>query len=267
MEEYGFNLKEQTENCVAWIKEWFAKNGNESTKAIVGISGGKDSSVVAALLVEALGKDRVIGVMLPCGKQVDIADSKKLIEHLGITSYEVNIGDAYNALTEQLRSVSKNGGPFPTEMYSTNTPARIRMTTLYGVGAIIGNCRVANTCNRSEDVVGYATFYGDSAGDFAPINHFTTEEVIQIGDYLGLPRELTHKTPTDGMSLNDDGSLKSDESKLGCTYKEINNVIRLKDTTEPHFDDIVNKYNGSKFKLDILQIPYYDPKLPDYFIQ
>lgn len=266
MEKYFFDVAKQTENCIAWIKDFFIKSGNASTRAVIGISGGKDSTVVAALLAKALGPSRVIGVMLPCGNQVDIADSKKVIDNLGIDSYEINIGPAYDALTEQMRVVSKNGEPFPSDGYSTNTPARLRMSALYGVAALVGNAMVANTCNRSEDCEGYSTLFGDSAGSFAPISHLTTEEVIAIGDYLGLPHELTHKTPTDGMSINDDGSLKSDEDKLGFTYEEVNRVIRLGDESVPHFEEIVKKYKSSNFKLKLIQVEYYDPDLPDYFL-
>ena len=267
MKDYYFDVAKQTESCVNWIRDWFNANGNASTRSVIGISGGKDSTVTAALLVKALGAQRVVGVMLPCGNQVDIADSKKVIENLGIDSYEINIGDTYKALTEQMRVVSKNGDAFPPDGYSTNTPARLRMAALYGVGAILGNCRIANTCNRSEDCEGYSTYGGDSFNDFAPINHLTTEEVIAIGDYLGLPHELTHKTPTDGMSVNADGSLKSDEDKLGFTYEEVNRVIRLGDTSVANFDEIVAKYKSSKFKLENIQLPYYDPELPDYFLE
>lgn len=267
MKEYKFDVAEQTEKCIAWIRDFFNKNGNASTRCVIGISGGKDSTVVAALLAKALGPSRVIGVMLPCGNQVDIADSKRVIDNLGIDSYEINIGPAYDALTEQMRVVSKNGEPFPSDGYSTNTPARLRMSALYGVAALVGNAMVANTCNRSEDCEGYSTLFGDSAGSFAPISHLTTEEVIAIGDYLGLPHELTHKTPTDGMSLNDDGSLKSDEDKLGFTYEEVNRVIRLGDEATPHFEEIVKKYKSSNFKLKLIQVEYYDPGLPDYFLE
>lgn len=259
-----FNVKEQTEKCIAWIREWFTKNGNERTKAIIGISGGKDSAVVAALLAEALGKDRVFGVLMPCGVQVDIEDSKRVVEHIGIPYTIKNIGKMYEAITEELRDLAQNGLPFPPDAYSTNTPARCRMVTLYGVVGMLGNCRVVNTCNRSEDVVGYATYGGDGFNDFAPISHFTTEEVVAIGDYLGLPYDLTHKKPTDGMSLNDDGSLKGDEDKIGFSYEEINRVIRKGERT-PHFDEIIDMYKACQFKLSNIQLPYYNPEMPDYF--
>ncbi len=254
----GFNVVKHTQNCIDWIRNWFSLNGDENTKAVIGISGGKDSSVVAALCVEALGKDRVIGVQMPNGVQSDIADSDAVIKHLGIKSYCINICNAYSGLTEQMRVVSENGKEFPTYQYKTNTPARLRMVTLYGVAATIGNCRVANTCNLSEDMVGFSTFYGDSAGDFAPISKLTTEEVIAIGDYLELPKELVHKTPSDGMC----GS--SDEDKLGFTYHEVNEFIRAEVKGE-HFDKIKKLHDQQIYKIRIIQIPYFDPELPNYF--
>lgn len=265
MKEYYFDVVKQTESCVNWIREWFNANGNAATRAVIGISGGKDSTVTAALLVKALGAHRVVGVMLPCGNQVDIADSKKVIENLGIDSYEINIGDTYKALTEQMRVVSKNGDAFPPDGYSTNTPARLRMAALYGVGAILGNCRVVNTGNLSEGVQFYYTIYGDHSGDFAPIEQFTTEEVMAIGDYLGMPYDLVHKTPSDGMSLKEDGTLKGDEEKLGVSYSDINRVIRLGDESLESFETIMNNYNRSKFKEVLIHFPHYEPDLPNYF--
>ena len=254
----NFNIVEQTQNCIDWIREWFEKNGDENTKAVIGISGGKDSSVVAALCVEALGKDRVIGVQMPNGVQADISDSDAIIKHLGIKSFCINICNAYSGLTEQMREVAGNGKEFPTYQYKTNTPARLRMVTLYGVAAMVGNCRVANTCNLSEDMVGFSTFYGDSAGDFAPISHLTTEEVVAIGDYLELPKELVHKAPSDGMC----GS--TDEDKLGFTYHELNEYIRKGEKGE-NFDKINKLHNQQIYKIRIIQIPYFNPILPNYF--
>lgn len=258
MEPYIFNVKETTDKCVEWICDWFKKNGNQSTKAVIGISGGKDSTIVAGLLVRALGKDRVIGVLMPNGLQPDIDDSLSVVRHLGIKHLTININDAYTGLTNEI-ALQMMGKPL-TPQYISNTPARLRMTTLYGVAAIIGNCRVVNTCNRSEDVQGYSTHYGDSAGDFAPICKLTTEEVIAIGDYIGMPENLTHKIPSDGMCG------KSDEDNLGWKYAEINRIIRLNERGE-HYDAIINRYRNMKFKLDIVHLPAFNPNLPDYFLE
>lgn len=255
-----FNVEEQTEKVIDWTRNWMNEKGEDS-KAIIGISGGIDSSTVAAILEKAIGKERIIAIKLPCGVQKDIDYSNKLIEHLGLTSFEINIGEAYNLLTKEIRKVSKNGETFPCSAYSTNTPARLRMTTLFGVAAIVGNGYVAGTGNLTEDVVGYSTFYGDGAASFDPILLFTKKEVIEIAKYLGLPKELYEKTPIDGMSLNDDGSYKSDEQKLGFTYEEVGNTIRTGNRGE-HYDKILNMFNKNKFKNEIVKLPHYEPNLP-----
>ena len=206
-----FDAKTVKDQCVRWIQEFFRQNGPDCN-AIVGISGGKDSSVVAALCVEALGKDRVIGVLMPCGQQHDIDMAQLLVEHLGIRHYVINIHDAVEA--------AKAAMPFELSTQSkTNLPPRIRMTVLYAV-AQSHNGRVANTCNLSEDWVGYATFGGDGFGSFAPLSQLTVTEVKAIGRELGLPSELVDKTPTDGLCG------KTDEDNLGFTYAELDAYIR-----------------------------------------
>lgn len=212
-----FDAETEVVEIVNWIKHWFAENG-KGCNATVGISGGKDSSVVAALCVEALGKDRVIGVKMPQGDQKDIDASNKLIDFLGIKSIEVNIADAVSALTKSIESIGDDWKL--SKQATTNLPARIRMATLYAVSQT-KNGRVANTCNFSEDFVGYATKYGDAAGDFSPLSNYNVCEVIAIGEYLGLPDELVHKTPIDGLNTNEDGSYVTDEQSLGLSYDEI----------------------------------------------
>lgn len=261
--EYNFDVEKYAKECIDWTRE-HVNAISPKAKIVIGISGGKDSSCCAAILCAALGKDRVLGVMMPNGKQVDIDDSKKVIAHLGIESMEININAAVTGLTDEIKS--KFAGAELNQGYLTNTPARIRMTTLFGIAAQLGDALVVNTCNRSEDVVGYSTLFGDSAGVFSPICKLTTEEVIAIGDYLGLPNELTHKTPTDGMSLNADGTLMGDEAKLGVTYHEINTVIRTGEKT-PNYEKVLSLYKRSNFKLDIIRMPGYDPKLYDYFAE
>ena len=258
MKPYVFNVAEITEACIKWIQDWMQKNGNNETKVVIGISGGKDSTVVAALCAKALGKERVLGVMMPNGVQPDISDSQKIVDFLQIPHLTININNAYTGLTEEIKTQMSLESLSP--QYLTNTPARLRMTTLYGIGAIIGNARVVNTCNRSEDVQGYSTHYGDSAGDFAPVAKLTTEEVVAMGDYLGLPYDLTHKAPSDGMCG------KTDEDNLGWTYHEINQVIRENEAGE-HYEQIVRRYKFMQFKLHAVQLPAFLPELPDYFLE
>ena len=215
------DIKEAHKKIVDYIKFWFADKGD--APAVIGISGGKDSTICAALLTEALGKDRVIGVMIPNGIQKDIDDSEKVIEHLGIKRTLINIEDAYEALRQQFLSDGHN--PDGKPLYTTNTPARLRMTTLYGIAAIYGGF-VCNTCNLSEDWVGYSTKWGDCTGDFGLLCDLTKTEVVALGDELGLPKDLVHKTPSDGMCG------KSDEDNLGFTYEQLDRFIRRESDAE-----------------------------------
>ena len=212
----NFDVKKVTNDCVQWIKDYFEKNGKDCM-AVVGISGGKDSSVVAALCVEALGKDRVIGVLMPNHIQDDIEYSHLLCEHLGIKNYTVDVGVAIDELLNNIHFRATDIEI--SDQTKTNLPARIRMATLYAVSQSV-NGRVANTCNLSEDWVGYATRYGDAAGDFSPLSQLTVSEVKAIGRELGLPSELVDKTPTDGLCG------KTDEDNLGFTYDTLDRYIR-----------------------------------------
>ena len=240
-----FNAEKVKNECVQWIRDFFDKNGKDCN-AVVGISGGKDSSVVAALCVEALGRDRVIGVLMPCGEQHDIDMAKLLVETLGIRHYIVNIQDAVNGVISNI--------PFELQTQSlTNLPARIRMTTLYAVSQS-NNGRVANTCNLSEDWVGYSTRYGDAAGDFSPCSHLTVDEVKQIGRLLGLPAVLVDKVPIDGLCG------KTDEDNLGFTYAELDRYIRegvIEDAVKKEKIDRMHERN--LFKLQLM--PSFEPGL------
>ena len=208
-----------TNECINWIKDYF--KDNPDGKAIIGISGGKDSTTAAALCVEALGADRVVGVLMPNGVQVDIGDSREVCECLGIRQLEVDIYRAFNGICNQIdfNYGYTFGATAHEPMIKTNLPARLRMATLYAVAALYPNSRVVNTCNRSEDYVGYSTKYGDAAGDFSPLGNLTVREVLEIGDELGLPSHLVHKAPSDGMCG------KTDEDNLGFTYNELDDYI------------------------------------------
>lgn len=211
---YSFDAEKVTENLVNWVKTYFEENASPETKAVIGISGGKDSSVAAAVCVKALGKDRVIGVLMPQGEQSDISCSHLLVNTLGIKSYTINIGETVSTFMNEFSKCLE-----PTSQATINTPPRIRMTTLYAVAASVGG-RVVNTCNLSEDWVGYSTKFGDSAGDFSVLADLTVTEVLQVGDLLGLPTELVHKVPSDGLCG------KTDEDNLGFKYAELDRYIR-----------------------------------------
>ena len=240
-----FDVQKVTEDCVLWIQKFFEENG-KGCNAVLGISGGKDSSVTAALCVRALGRDRVIGVLMPNGEQSDIDCSRLLVDHLGIKHYVVNIKDAVNGVL----------GAIPEELtISTqsriNLPPRIRMATLYAVSQSC-NGRVANTCNLSEDWVGYSTRYGDSVGDFSPLSHLTVTEVKAIGHYLGLPTPLVEKVPSDGLSG------KTDEDNLGFTYAELDRYIREGVIDDLAKKDLIDrKHKANLFKLQLM--PSFDP--------
>ncbi len=241
---YSFDVKEMTAKCIRWIRDWFEENG-KGCNAIVGISGGKDSSVVAALCVEALGKDRVIGVLMPCGEQADIDMAQKLVNHLGIKSYEINIANAVNGLLGELKDIQVS------EQTRINLPPRIRMATLYAVGQSM-NGRVANTCNLSEDWVGYSTRYGDSVGDFSPLSRLTVTEVKAIGKELNLPIDLVDKVPSDGLTG------KTDEDNLGFSYEMLDRYIRegvCEDDAKKALID--EKHRKNLFKLELM--PCFEP--------
>lgn len=240
------NTKKIKESCISWIQDFFDENG-KGCNAIVGISGGKDSSVVAALCVEALGRDRVIGVLMPCGVQHDIDCAKQLVEHLGIKYYIINIKDTVDSMLKAL----------PKEMQITpqtkiNLPPRIRMSTLYAVSQS-NNGRVANTCNLSEDYVGYATRYGDGAGDFSPLSKLTVAEVKELGKALGLPKNLIEKTPIDGLCG------KTDEENLGFTYEVLDKYIRTGICEDSAIKEKIDAmYKNNRFKLE--PIPCFEPE-------
>lgn len=247
---YCFDANKVKNDIVEWIREFFKNNG-DGCNAIVGISGGKDSSVVAALCVEALGKERVIGVLMPNHVQDDIEYSHILCNHLGIKNYTVDIGSAVDSLLNNLHYRLTDTDI--SEQTRVNLPARIRMVTLYAVSQSM-NGRVANTCNLSEDWVGYATRWGDSVGDFSPISYLTTDEVIAIGKECGIPDKLINKTPSDGLCG------KTDEDNFGFTYAVLNKYIR---TSICEDKDIKNRidflHDKNQFKL--MPIPAFEYKV------
>lgn len=245
-----FDAKKVKNEIVEWIRNWFEQNGKDCM-AVVGISGGKDSSVVAALCVEALGKDRVIGVLMPQGEQSDIEYSKMLVDFLDITRITCNIEGAVNEVLESFEGVVS-----PTPQTTTNLPARIRMATLYAISQSV-NGRVANTCNLSETLLSWETRWGDAVGDFAPISDLTVKEVKAIGYELGLPNELIEKIPSDGLC----GS--TDEDALGFKYSVMDRYIR---TGEIDDKDIKKKIDNrvEKYRFKRMPIPYYKTGMERY---
>ncbi|MCI9640314.1 MAG: NAD(+) synthase [Emergencia sp.] len=245
---YQFDVEKVTRDVISWIQEFFEVNGKDC-KAVVAISGGKDSSVVAALCVAALGKDRVFGVLLPNGEQADIDASKLLVSHLGIDHTIINIKAGFDGL---LGEITDKLPCEVTKQTRTNLPARLRMAATYAVAQSM-NGRVANTCNLSEDWVGYSTRYGDAAGDFSPLSHLTVQEVKAIGAYLGLPEKLVQKTPIDGLSG------LSDEENLGFTYAALDTYIRTGVCEDEEVKAKIDyKRKTNKFKLELMPSFAYD---------
>ena len=243
-----FNVERTTANLIEWIQRWFDENGKDCN-AVIGISGGKDSSVVAAACVAALGKERVIGVLMPNGEQSDIDCSMQLVKHLGIPYYVCNIKKSFDGVLEQLQEC----GVEISKQTRVNLAPRIRMATLYAVSQS-KNGRVANTCNLSEDWVGYSTRYGDMAGDFSPLSRLTVQEVKAIGKHLGLPINLVDKVPSDGLTGN------TDEDNLGFTYATLDRYIRegvCEDEKTKARIDYLHRVN--EFKLKPLPAFEYQP--------
>ncbi len=242
----NFDEKKVTKELLVWLRDWFEKNG-KGCNAVLGISGGKDSSIAAALCVKTLGKDRVIGVLMPNGKQKDIGDSYRVCELLDIRNITINVKEAVDAATKALLQGAKELGKEElTSQTIINLPPRIRMATLYGIGQTM-NGRVINTCNLSEDWVGYSTRYGDSAGDVSPFANLTVEEVRKVGIELGLPYDLVYKTPSDGLCG------KTDEDNLGFTYATLDRYIRTGECDNPEIQTLIDKKHlQNKFKLELM---------------
>lgn len=240
-----FDAEKTTARCVEWIRGYFAANGPDCN-AVVGLSGGKDSSVTAALCVRALGKERVIGVLLPNGVQEDIDFARRAAECLEIRSFVLNIREAYESVLDAI------GSQFPIDGATRlSLPARLRMVSLYAV-AQSNNGRVANTCNLSEDWVGYATRYGDGAGDFSPLSGLTVQEVKAVGRCLGLPEQLVEKVPIDGLCG------KTDEDNLGFTYAVLDRYIRTGEIEDPEIKAKIDRMHDlNLYKLCMM--PAFDP--------
>lgn len=266
-----FNAHECAVGCIDWVKDYFDKNGQDCN-AVIGISGGKDSTVVAALCVEALGNDRVIGVLMPNGIQDDIDDARLVANLLGIRKYEFNIQDIYNRFIRTIRECEQLDNNIRDISDSTvvNLPPRIRMSMLFAISQSM-NGRVANTCNLSEDYVGYATLFGDSAGQFAPLARMTRSEVVAVGDYLfdapvlaNISKRLLHKEPADGLCG------KTDEDNLGFTYYDLDKYLRTGECSDDTLKIIYAKHEANLHKchmdtdsgLNMIPIPGFDTSLP-----
>ena len=249
--DYDFDARSELNKCVEWTRQWFEENGKDCN-AVIGMSGGKDSTITAAILCLALGSERVIGVAMPeHGQKINEAD--KICEHLGMKYIECPIGDACDSISNVVLDSIKTR----TVQTSQNIPPRVRMTMLFAIAQSV-NGRVVNTCNLSEDYIGYSTIYGDNAGSFSPIRNFTVKELLAIGDELGLPKKWVYKTPDDGLPHS-----KPDEEKFGFSYETLDAWIREGIKPSPEvFNKIMDMHNKNLFKIRMVHIPSYDPQFP-----
>lgn len=245
---YKFDAAVNTEKCIEWIRNWFEENGKGCT-AVLGLSGGKDSTVTAALLAEALGAERVIGVAMP-DKGQSLNEADEIAKWLGIKFFNISIAEACRATRASLEAA----GIEPSAQCVQNIPPRERMKVLFAVAQCF-NGRPVNTCNLSEDYIGYATIFGDAAGSFSVLGKMTVTEVLAIGDYLGLPSKWVHKTPDDGLPNS-----SPDEAKLGFTYAELDRYIREGVEPTPEKKEKIDRLNRiNRFKTEILRLPVYIP--------
>ena len=242
------NVEKTVNELVEWTRGFFGENGKGCT-AVLGISGGKDSCITAALLARALGPERVLGVLMPDGVQPDLTDSEAVVAHTGIRFLTVNIGE----ITKILRETLAGTGSEITGDVRINIPPRVRMTVLYAVAqGLPEGGRVINTCNRSEDYIGYSTKYGDSAGDVSLLAGFTVQEVLQIGDYLGLPEHLVHKAPSDGLSG------MCDEDKIGFPYAVLDRYIETGVCEDPQIRERIDRMHAANLH-KVSPMPYFHP--------
>ena len=243
-----FNPQIQLAGLLEWMNEMM-QNCHGRT-AVIGISGGKDISTVAALAVAAYGRENVYGVLMPDGVQPDIDYSRGLVEHLQIPHCTINISDAVQGVLKEM----ERAGITPSRQTTVNLPSRIRMSTLYAVAQSLPGGTVINTSNLSEDWVGYCTIYGDSAGAFSPLGMYTTEEVIALGRALGLPEHFLQKPPSDGLTG------LTDEDNLGFTYHAVNEYVRRGVVDPAIKEKIDQKHKASRFKFTT--VPVYHNGLP-----
>ena len=238
METYTFNAEAVRDRLVEAIRDTARSQG--FSRVVLGISGGKDSTVTAALCARALGKENVYGVMLPDGIQKDLNDSRRVCAVLGIQQRTINIGgihEALRAVTDQKETTAGEGEfSIPQSRQSdVNVGPRLRMTTLRYIAQALG-ARLAGTGNLSELVVGYCTKDGDTSCDFSVLGKLTSIEVVRVGLTMEeLPRELVEKTPSDGLTG------LSDEENLGLRYQDIHSYIRLGSCGNEETDEKIRK--------------------------
>ncbi len=236
------------DEMIVWTRDRMHDIGSDL--AVVGISGGKDSTVVAALAARAMGKENVLGVTMPRGVQKDLDVAQAVAASLGIRHHVVPIGDVADALA---RDVTKAVGDFSRQA-ALNLPPRLRMAALYAVAQTVGGV-VWNTSNLSEDWVGYATIYGDTSGAFSPLATLTTDEVVQLGRFMEVEERFLVIPPADGLTGH------TDEEVLGFTYDTLNTYIRTGECPQKEIKEKIDRLHRiSRFKFQT--IPMFQSGLP-----
>ena len=251
--KYEFNPEKTLPVLIDWIKQRMELSGG--TSAVLGLSGGKDSSVTAALMAQAIGADNVYGILMPNRRQSDIEYAREIARLLKIQSAEIDIGPMVDAFYDQMADSPLFDNKAITPQTRLNLPPRVRLALMYAIAQSIDGARVINTSNMSEDWVGYATVYGDTAGAFSPLGMLTTEEVIAIGRLLEIPEKFLIKPPADGLTG------QTDEMVLGFSYEVVNQYIREGILPEPVTREKIDRaHKFSRFKFE--PIPMFDPGLP-----
>lgn len=238
-------MENEIKEIISWIKTYIADT--RAKGVVIGMSGGKDSLVAAKLCSEAIGSDKVLGIIMPNGEMADITDAIDTCKLLGIDYQIIDISTAYKNIIEETQFTLQGRNGNLSSITTINTPPRLRMTILYAVAGSLSYL-VVNTSNLSEIMVGYSTKWGDSAGDIAPLANYTKSEVCEIGLKLGLPVNLVNKTPSDGLSGH------SDEDKLGFTYNELDKLIR-KGEKGKNYDKILSAHTSTSHKRNKIPRP------------
>lgn len=248
-----FDAKKTKDEVVQWIKDWFEENGKDCN-AVLGLSGGKDSTICAALLAEALGPGRVIGVSMPSfGQSENGAD--KIAKHLGIRYMKAPITGIVSGFNKMWYEFGDEDFHWSKQTVQ-NLPPRIRTTMLYAIAQTFDG-RVCCCDNASENYIGYSTFGGDDFGSFSPLGELTVTEVRAIGDAMGLPHEWVHKVPDDGLPHS-----CPDEEKLGYSYDTLDKYIRGEKEPAPEIKEKIDRmHKATQFKRDIIHVPAYKPSL------
>ncbi len=251
MLEYS-KLVNEAENAIKWIREYVEKTG--ANGVVVGNSGGKDSAVVIAMATKALGKERVLTVAMPCNSiQADLEDARLVSEKFDVKFLNIDLSESYNKFEDSINNeISKINIELNKEA-KVNIKPRLRMTTLYGIAQSLGYL-VIGTGNLCERMVGYTTKWGDSASDFNPIANFTVDEVLAIGEYLGVPDKIIHKAPNDGLGG------QTDEEKMGVTYKQIAEYIETGKTDLVAMANIEKRNRSSKHKRTMVPVYEFERK-------